>query len=165
MDNYYGSYGITPIDNTGGHSEPIKPNICANVTDYGCSPFVTDIAKAAQSNCLFRTALWTGTHLQLTLMCIPVGEDIGLEMHPHTDQFLRIEDGQGLVQMGNRDNLYLRQPVYDDSAIFVPAGTWHNIINTGHKPLKLYSVYAPPNHPYGTVHKTKAEAEAAEEHS
>jgi len=96
-------------------------------------------------------------------MSIPVGESIGLEVHPNVDQFLRIEDGQGLVQMGvSRDHLTFRQPVFDDSAIFIPAGTWHNVTNTGHQPLKLYSIYAPPNHPHGTVHQTKAAAEAAE---
>ena len=101
--------------------------------------------------------------MQLTLMSIPVGESIGLEAHPHVDQFLRIEDGQGLVQMGStRDNLTFRQPAFDDSAIFIPAGTWHNLTNTGNKPLKLYSIYAPPNHPWGTIHQTKAIAEAAE---
>lgn len=133
------------------------------ITDFGPNPFVVDITKATLNNNTFRTALWTGNHLQLTLMNIPVGEDIGLESHPNVDQFLRIEEGQGLVQMGDRkDNLYLRQPVFDDFSIFVPAGTWHNITNTGNKPLKLYSVYAPPNHPRGTVHQTKAIAEAEE---
>ena len=116
-------------------------------------------------NDTFRTALWTGKHLQLTTMSIPVGGDIGLEVHPDLDQFLRIEDGHGLVQMGNsKDNLYFRQPAYNDYAIFVPAGTWHNLTNMGNKPLKLYSIYAPPSHPFGTVHQTKAIADA-EEHS
>lgn len=96
-------------------------------------------------------------------MSIPVGGEIGLEIHPATDQFLRIEDGQGLVKMGDREGrLYFQEKLNDDSAIMIPAGTWHNIINTGNKPLKLYSIYAPPHHPFGTVHKTKAEAEAAE---
>jgi len=113
----------------------------------------------------FRTVLWTGRHLQLTLMQIGVGEDIGLEMHPHVDQFLRIEEGQAQVMMGdNAHHLTFRQPAYDDFAIFVPAGTWHNIINTGKKPLKLYSIYAPPNHPKGAVHQTKAIAEQMESH-
>jgi len=134
-----------------------------NYTDYGPRAFVVDIHKATLNNENFRTALWTGKNLQLTLMNIPVGEDIGLEVHPHVDQFLRIEEGQGLVQMGNtRDNLTFRQPAYDDSAIFIPAGAWHNVTNTGNIPLKLYSIYAPPNHPRGTVHQTKAIAEAAE---
>ena len=135
----------------------------AGAMDYGANPFVVDINKATLHNDTFRTALWTGNHLQLTLMSIPVGEDIGLEMHPNVDQFLRIEDGHCLVQMGSsKDYLSFRQPAYNDFAIIIPAGTWHNITNVGNKPLKLYSIYAPPNHPWGTVHQTKANAEAAE---
>lgn len=131
--------------------------------DFGPKPFVVDIKKATQHNNTFRTVLWTGEHLQLTLMSIPVGEDIGLEIHPKVDQFLRIEEGCGMVLMGdNKDRLYFRQLAYDDDAVFVPAGTWHNIINTGNIPLKLYSIYAPPNHPHGAVHQTKAIAEAEE---
>lgn len=131
--------------------------------DYGGQPFVINIEEAAVENNTFRTALWTGTHLQVTLMSIAVGEDIGLEIHPHTDQFLRIEEGEGIMQMGDsKEYLNFQQPVYDDFAIMVPAGKWHNVINTGNKPLKLYSIYAPPEHPFGTVHETKAEAEVAE---
>lgn len=131
--------------------------------DYGPEPYVVNINEATIQNDNFRTALWTGNHLQLTLMSIDVGEDIGLEIHPKVDQFLRIEEGQGVVRMGERkDKLDFEEKVYDDFAIFIPAGTWHNVINTGDRPLKLYSIYAPPNHPRGTVHETKAEAEAAE---
>jgi len=131
--------------------------------DYGPEPFVVNIEEITKQNNNFRTALWTGKYLQLTLMSINVGEDIGLEIHPDVDQFIRIEEGQGLVLMGNeRDRLDFRRWVYDDYAIFIPAGVWHNIINTGNKPLKLYSIYAPPQHPHGTVHRTKAEAEADE---
>ncbi len=132
--------------------------------DYGKEPFVVNIDKATEQNSTFRTALWTGSNLQVTVMSINVGEDIGLEVHPTVDQFLRIEEGQGLVQMGDtKDNLYFQERVYDDYAIMVPAGKWHNITNTGDKPLKLYTIYAPPEHPFGTVHKTKADALAAEE--
>ena len=146
-----------------GNNAYVPPRQYAAVSDYGPNPFVVDIHKATMNNDTFRTALWTGNHLQLTLMTIPVGKDIGLEVHPNVDQFLRIEDGHALVQMGNsRDNLYFRQPAYDDFAIFIPAGTWHNVTNTGNKPLKLYSIYAPPNHPWGTIHQTKAIAEAVE---
>ena len=100
--------------------------------------------------------------MQLTLMSINVGEDIGLEIHPHLDQFLRIEQGQGLVKMGrSRDNPDFQRRVGDGYAIIIPAGTWHNLINTGNRPLKLYSIYAPPQHPKGTVHRTKADAMAA----
>jgi mannose-6-phosphate isomerase-like protein (cupin superfamily) len=102
--------------------------------------------------------------LQLTLMSIRVGGDIGLEIHPNVDQFIRIEEGQGIVKMGDRkDRLDFQERVYDDFAFIIPAGKWHNLINTGNKPIKLYSIYAPPQHPHGTVHKTKAIAQAAEE--
>lgn len=128
--------------------------------DYGPCPFVINIEEAAKQNDYFRLALWTGKYLQLTLMSINVGDDIGLEMHPDVDQFLRIEQGQGIVLMGNRkDCLTFRRRVCDGYAIFVPAGTWHNVINIGSVPLKLYSIYAPPQHPHGTVHRTKEEAE------
>ncbi|MBP1864700.1 mannose-6-phosphate isomerase-like protein (cupin superfamily) [Clostridium tetanomorphum] len=131
--------------------------------DYGPEPFVININEATKQNDTFRTALWTGDHLQLTLMSIKPGEDIGLENHPNLDQFIRIEEGEGLVKMGDRkNNLNFQRKVYDDIAIIIPAGKWHNIINTGNEPLKLYSIYAPPQHPYGTVHQTKADAEAAE---
>ena len=126
------------------------------LTDHGPEPYVVNIDEATKQNNTFRTALWTGEHLQLTLMSINVGDDIGLEIHPDTDQFLRIEQGQGLVMMGkNRENLNYQRQVRKDYAIFVPAGTWHNVINTGGIPLKLYSIYAPPKHPRGTVQRTK----------
>lgn len=133
------------------------------VKDYGRKPFVVNINEATKQNNTYRTALWTGNNLQVTLVSLNVGEDIGLEIHPNIDQFLRIEQGQGVVQMGNRrDNLNFVQKVYDDFAILIPAGTWHNLTNTGNIPLKLYSIYAPPQHPYGTVHLTKAQALAEE---
>ena len=133
--------------------------------DYGQKPFASNINEAAKQNKTFRTALWTGRHLQVTLMSLNPGEDIGLEMHPHVDQFLRVELGRGIVQMGpSKHHLPFRRNVYDDTAIVVPAGTWHNLTNTGNTPLKLYSIYAPPNHPFGTVHRTKADALAAEGH-
>ena len=133
--------------------------------DYGSRPFVVNIEHATKQNNTFRTALWTGHHLQLTLMSIDVGEDIGLEVHPNLDQFIRIEEGRGLVQMGDSQyHLDFQTEAFDDDVILIPAGKWHNLINTGHRPLKLYSIYAPPEHPYGTVHQTKAEAMAAEEH-
>ncbi|WLR48122.1 cupin domain-containing protein [Halobacillus litoralis] len=132
--------------------------------DYGSNPFVININEATTQNQNYRTALWTGSNLQVTLMSIPPGGDIGLEVHPSVDQFLRIEQGQGIAQMGeSQNNLSFERNVYDDDAIFIPAGTWHNVTNTGNTPLKLYSIYAPPNHPFGTVHVTKADAMAAEE--
>lgn len=131
--------------------------------DYGPEPFVVNIDEATVQNNNYRTVVWTGDHLQLTLMSIDVGEDIGLEIHPDLDQFIRIEEGQGIVRMGDsKNNLYFQENVYDDFAFIIPAGKWHNLINTGYKPLKLYSIYAPPQHPHGTVHETKENAEAAE---
>ncbi|NRT72228.1 cupin domain-containing protein [Clostridium beijerinckii] len=127
-----------------------------DLKDYGPQPLVVNIDKATKQNTNFRTALWTGEHFQVTLMSINVGDDIGLEIHPDTDQFIRIEDGQGIVKMGrSKDNLEFQANARDDFAIIIPAGTWHNVINTGNKPLKVYSIYAPPKHPYGTVHVTK----------
>ncbi|NLN47865.1 MAG: cupin domain-containing protein [Clostridiales bacterium] len=138
-----------------------KPNPAT--LDFGPNPFVINIEEATKNNDYFRVALWTGEHLQLTLMSIDVGDDIGLEMHPDVDQFLRIEEGEGLVQMGNSENnLNFQRKVFDDYVILVPAGKWHNLTNVGDKPIKLYSIYAPPEHPHGTVHKTKEEAEEAE---
>jgi len=128
--------------------------------DYGPNPFVINIEEAAKRNNYYRLALWTGCYLQLTLMSIDVGSDIGLEMHPNVDQFIRIEQGQGIVMMGSeKDNLTYRRMVKDGYVIFIPAGTWHNLINTGNIPIKLYSIYAPPQHPHGTIHRTKEEAE------
>ncbi|MBM7602938.1 mannose-6-phosphate isomerase-like protein (cupin superfamily) [Metabacillus crassostreae] len=142
----------------------LNEDLSNQLTDYGAKPFVVNIEKATKQNDNFRTVLWTGKHLQLTLMSINVGEDIGLEIHPTLDQFLRVEQGQGIVQMGDRKNrLDFQKKVYEDYAIIIPAGKWHNLINTGNKPLKLYSIYAPPQHPYGTIHETKAIAMAAEE--
>ena len=133
--------------------------------DYGPNPFVVNIEEATKQNNNFRIALWTGKHLQLTLMSINPGEDIGLEIHPDLDQFIRIEKGQGLVKMGNTKTcLDFQENVYDDFAFIIPAGKWHNLINTGNIPLKLYSIYAPPQHPFRTVHETKKDAEEAHKH-
>ncbi len=132
-----------------------------NPVDFGPEPFVVNIARATQQNPFYRRTLWTGCHLQLTLMCIPPCGEIGLEVHPDNDQFLRLEEGQGIVMMGAcRERLNFQRPVCQDDAIFVPAGTWHNVVNTGRTPLKLYAIYAPPHHPHGTVHRTKAECDA-----
>ncbi|MCL2170186.1 MAG: cupin domain-containing protein [Defluviitaleaceae bacterium] len=142
-----------------------QPNLKRLPTDFGPMPFVVDVEKATIHNDNFRTVMWTGKYLQMTVMSILAGDDIGLEIHPDHDQFLRIEEGQGLCQMGKTPcDLSFAQPVYENSAIFVPAGTWHNITNTGCVPLKLYSIYAPPDHAHGAVHHTKADAQAEEGH-
>lgn len=134
--------------------------------DYGPEPFVVNIEEAAEHNSNFRSALWTGRYLQLVLMSLNVGEEIGLEVHDTVDQFIRIEEGQGVVMMGDqKDNLDFQENVYEDYAFIVPAGKWHNLINTGNQPLKLYTIYAPPQHPHGTNQRTKEEAMAAEEHN
>ena len=128
----------------------------SNIKDHGWEPYVVDIEEVTKENNVFRRAIWTGKYLQVTLMCINPGEDIGLEIHEDTDQFLRIESGNGIVKMGkDKDKLEFEKKVNDDYAIVIPAGTWHNVYNTGNKPLKLYSIYAPPHHPKGTVHITK----------
>ena len=133
------------------------------IKDHGPYPVVFDMKRLSGMNPYYRTALWTGNCLQVTLMSIPAGGDIGLEMHSDTDQFIYIESGCALVKMGpKKDNLDYRKKVVENCAILVTAYTWHNIINTGRTPLKLFSVYAPPHHPFGTVHKTKQDAEMQE---
>lgn len=135
----------------GGHPE---------IRDFGPEPLIFNIDHATNRNQNFRTTLWTGHHMQLTLMSIPVRGDIGVEMHPDVDQFIRIEAGRAKVYMGNcRNDLREKGCVDGNYAIIIPAGTWHNIVNVGNQPLKLYSIYAPPQHPFGTVHQTKADAE------
>ena len=134
------------------------------VTDIGPKPHVFDIEKETVANDNYRQVAWTGKYLQVTLMSIPVGESIGLEVHPETDQFLRLEAGKGRCVMGPaKDNLDFEQDVEDDWSIQVPAGVWHDVINTGQEPLQLYVVYAPTHHAQGKVHETAAMAEADEE--
>lgn len=134
-----------------------------DTTDHGPKPYVVDIEELTTSNDLFRVAKWTGTRLQMTVMSIPVDGEVGLEAHDNIDQFLRVEAGTAKVVMGpSEDNLDQEWEVEDDFAIFVPAGTWHNIVNTGDQPLKLYSIYAEPEHPRGTIHETYDEAMEAE---
>lgn len=157
------SFNMSPLQTLNSHENP-PPLPQQMRTDYGPMPFTTNIEEATKQNNTFRTALWTGKYLQLTLMSIGVGEDIGLEMHADVDQFIRLEGGQGLLQMGPRKGeVAFERNVSDDDIILIPAGIWHNLTNTGTEPIKLYSIYAPPEHPHGTVHETKAIAEAAEE--
>ena len=119
--------------------------------------FVDDIEKLTKSNVHFRRVLYTGKHLQLVLMTLKAGEDIGDEVHDDRDQFFRIEVGRGTVVIDGK-----RHPVEDDDAVIVPAGARHNVINTGGEPLKFYTLYGPPEHREGVVHGTKAAA--VEEH-
>ena len=135
------------------------------LSDFGPRPYATDIDALTKHNNTYRTAIWTGPKSQATVMSINVGDDIGLEVHPDNDQFIKIEEGRGIVQMGDRkDNLYYQQHIFPGWAVFVPAGTWHNITNVGNTPLKVYTIYSPAHHPWGTVHQTKAIAEAQEGH-
>lgn len=131
--------------------------------DYGPNPYVVHIGQMAMRNPNFRTALWTGEYMQMTLMNIPVRGEIGPEIHEDTDQMIRVEQGIGLVTMGaDKDNPDFGQRVMQGDTIFVPAGTWHNIVNAGRIPLRLTSIYAPPHHPRGTIHRTREEAQKEE---
>ena len=121
--------------------------------------FVDDIEDLTESNKDFRRVLYTGKHLQLVLMTLQPGEEIGEEVHEDHDQFFRVEKGKGEVWIDGE-----RTKIKSDDAIIVPAGAKHNVINTGDKSLKLYTLYGPPDHKDGVVHKTKADAEASEEH-
>ena len=125
--------------------------------------WVGNVEEATVQNENFRTVLFTGAKIQLTVMRLAPGEEIGVEMHDRLDQFLRIEQGSGRVTFGpSADQVDEEYDVADDWAIVVPGGTWHNVINTGQGELKLYSLYAPPEHPPETVHRTKEDADAAE---
>lgn len=128
--------------------------------DYGKEPIVFNIEEATMQNENYRTTIWTGDHFQLTLMSIPSGGgDIGMEIHPHVDQFLRLESGTGKVEMGtDKNKLSVSQIVKANDTVIVPANTWHNITNIGDIPMKLYSIYSPANHPFDTEQDTKEEA-------
>ncbi len=127
--------------------------------------WVGDVERATMDNADFRKVLFTGGHVQLTVMRLSPGEEIGLEMHDELDQFLRIESGTARVTLGRlKDQVDETHDVADDWAVIVPGGVWHNVGNTGVGDLKLYSLYAPSEHPPETVHHTKADAEAVEHH-
>ena len=163
MDQYYSPHYYSYRSNNTA-KKTAREDCFIKLNDCGPEPFVINIDAASKFNKTYRTAIWTGNYLQLTLMSINPGEDIGLEIHPNNDQFIRIEEGRGVVKMGDRrDDLYFQENVYDDYAFIIPAGKWHNLINTGDRPLKLYSIYAPPQHRPGTIHETREIAQAAEE--
>ena len=121
--------------------------------------FIGDIEDRAELNNDFRRVLYTGPNLQLVVMSLQPGEEIGEEVHEHTDQFFRVEEGNGEIVMDGRASR-----IDSDMAMLVPAGVKHNIRNTGRKALKLYTLYAPPEHEDGTVHRTRAAAEQTTEH-
>ena len=126
--------------------------------------WVCDIERETLDNTTFRTVVFTGEHTQLTVMRLAPGEDIGREAHDDRDQFLRIEQGQARIELGRTEDANDEtHEVADDWAVIVPAGVWHNVVNTGSDELKLYSLYSPPEHPDGAVHVTKADAMEAEQ--
>ena len=127
--------------------------------DRGGMPFAFNIAQAAAENSFYRKAVWTGDMLQVTLMSIPVGGEIGLEMHDDVEQFIKIEQGCAWLETGDCPGNMKKQRIRSGYAVMIPAGTWHNIKNACRVPLKLYSVYAPPKHPFGTLQKTQREAD------
>jgi len=116
------------------------------------------IEKQTLGNNYFRQVMFTGKHAQLVVMCLQKREEIGNEVHPSVDQFFRIEQGEATFILNGKE----KHVVKEGDAAVVPAGTYHNVINTGSGQLRLYTIYSPPNHPDGTVHKTKADAEKAE---
>ncbi len=119
--------------------------------------FIDNIEEKTEQNSFFRQVLYTGKYTQLVVMSLLPGEEIGMEVHPQVDQFFRIEEGQAKVVIDGEEH-----EVDEGFAIIVPAGSQHNVINTGNNPLKLYTLYSPPNHPDGTIHRTRAEAMVAE---
>ena len=130
--------------------------------DYGEKPWAVDIEDLTLENNNYRAVKWSGRFMQMALMSLKPGEEIELEMHSASDQFIRIEEGEGLVYMGeSKDNLSFVEYVKDDWAVFIPAGIWHKLLNTGKGDLKFYTIYAPQEHSKATVHKTFADARAA----
>ncbi len=123
--------------------------------------YVGPIEQDTLKNSYFRRVLFTGKHEQLVVMCLQGGEEIGNEIHDDVDQFFRLEEGEAkFVFNGKEEHI-----VKDGQAVVVPAGTYHNVINnSASKPMRLYTIYSPPQHADGTIHKTKAEADAAEHH-
>jgi mannose-6-phosphate isomerase-like protein (cupin superfamily) len=127
--------------------------------------WVGNIEQVTKDNINFRAVIQTGVHSQLTVMSVPPGGEVGWEAHAYLDQFLRLEQGTARADFGvSGDAVDESHEIEDDWAVIVPAGVWHNVVNTGDVDLKLYSIYSPPEHADGTVHRTKADADAAEEH-
>jgi len=136
-------------------------NHADRIRDIGPQPQSFDIERATRDNIQYRSVAWSGRYLQVTLMSIPVGGDIGLEAHPETDQFLRLEAGKGRVQMGAaKDRLTFDREVSDGWSVLVPAGTWHNITNIGAVPMQVYTIYAPAHHRPDNVQASAAVAQA-----
>jgi len=129
------------------------------IEDIGPRPQSFDLEQATRDNDNYRSVAWSGRYLQLTLMSIPPGGDIGLEVHPETDQFIRLDAGRGRVEMGTaKDRLTMKREVSDGWCALIPAGTWHNITNIGTEPMQVYAVYAPAHHKPGKIHATASDA-------
>jgi mannose-6-phosphate isomerase-like protein (cupin superfamily) len=131
-----------------------------SIADIGPGPQAFNLETETLENPNYRTVAWSGKYLQVTLMSIPVDGDIGLEQHPATDQFIRLDRGRGRAQMGpSKDELTFDQEVTDGWCVIVPAGSWHNVTNIGDEPMQVYTVYAPQHHEPGKVQTTKAIAD------
>jgi mannose-6-phosphate isomerase-like protein (cupin superfamily) len=156
--------GLVLASSSQAEKAPAKPTALPGKAEKAAPPaigYIGPLEKTTLDNSYFRQVLFTGKHSQLVAMCLQPGEEIGKEMHANVDQFFRIENGNAKFVFGEKEE----HVVGDGDAVVVPAGTYHNVINMSSvKPLKLYTIYSPPVHPDGTVHKTKAEAEAAEHH-
>lgn len=124
-----------------------------------------NIEELTTQNTTFRTVIYTGQYSQMTVMSIEPNEEIGEEVHEDIDQFIRVEEGQAKVTLGKEKGVFDEEfEIEAEHAVFIPAGLWHNVINIGPEPLKLYSIYSPPEHPANTIHATKADADADEHH-
>ena len=129
---------------------------CKNINEHGPSPYIANVGQYAMANSSYRSVFWTGCHLQMTLMSIPVCSDIGVEVHEDNDQIIRVEQGYGQLIIGEcEEKMHYKRNISCGDTVFVPAGTWHNIKNTGRIPLKLSSIYSPPHHPAGLVMPVK----------
>lgn len=134
-----------------------------NYVNSGDNPTLINISNITRMNKYYRKEIWTGEYLQLTVMSIPVGGEVGLEIHNGNDQFIGVEYGVAAVYAGaTKQGIKFIGNVNSDHVVIIPAGTWHNIVNEGNVPLKLYSVYAPPHHPKGTIHRTKFDSDLAD---
>jgi mannose-6-phosphate isomerase-like protein (cupin superfamily) len=140
-------------------SEAIKNYALIVAKAENLKGFITNIEKDTVNNSNFRKVVYTGKNTQLVLMSLKAGEEIGEEVHKDTDQFFRVDSGSGKVIINGKET-----KIKDGSAVVVPQGAKHNVINDGDEDLKLYSLYSPPHHKDGTIHKTKEEAEASDEH-
>ena len=158
-------FAVPGIAQAQSSSAAAKDERNMTIKDIGPKPQSFDLENATRSNTNFRTTAWTGRYLQMTLMSIPVGGEIGWEVHPDGDQFVRLDGGHGRVQMGeSKDRITFDKEVSDGWCILIPAGIGHNVINIGNEPMQLYVIYAPPEHKAGTIHKTAADAAADSHH-